>query len=129
MNIRKFSPERQGGDFTRSVLVQHDQPLHKKARLERPPIYPERFLVPDDKVGWEVDFPEYKPAYFVARVVLDNDVTKNPKGWADPEDVKIAQRERAIHSYEGKVIFDDKGRPRNPRGRTGIEGRALLGKW
>ncbi len=58
-------------------------------------MYPERFFVPDDKVSWEVEFPDYQPSYFVAPVVLDNDVKKNPKGWADPEDVAVAKRERA----------------------------------
>jgi len=32
-------------------------------------------------------------------------------------------------SYEGSIVFEATGRPRNPRGRTGMSGRGLLGKW
>ena len=33
------------------------------------------------------------------------------------------------YSFEGPLVFDRQGRPRNPRGRTGMIGRGLLGKW
>merc|ERR1719424_272131 len=32
-------------------------------------------------------------------------------------------------SYEGPISFDSVGFPLNPRGRTGLRGRGLLGKW
>ena len=32
-------------------------------------------------------------------------------------------------SYEGDYQLDSNGRPLNPRGRTGLVGRGLLGRW
>lgn len=53
---------------------------HIKARC---PVYPgsntNRFPVPDDKVDWEKDWPQYSPVYYTAPSVLKNPV------WADPE--------------------------------------------
>ncbi len=108
---------------------EREQYLHIKARKEKPKIYPDRFPVPDEKVKWEVSYPEYDPPYFVADSVLENDVTKKINGWADPENIKQAKERRNISSYEGNIIFDYNGFPHNPMGRTGIEGRGLLGKW
>jgi ADP-ribose pyrophosphatase len=97
-----------------------------KSRTEKPAIYPERFPVPDDKASWDTGY-SYAPDYFVADVVLAQDSSVKPGGWADPED--IDKLERKLHSYEGKVQFDDQGHPRNPYTRTGLKGRGLLGKW
>lgn len=105
-----------------------DGMLHKKARTEKPEMYPERIDVPDTKVPWEVSFSSYHPKYFVALKVLEEDRTKKDGGWADPENIQDVGRE--LKSYEGAVRIDKKtGRPQNPKGRTGIEGRGLLGKW
>jgi len=101
---------------------------HIKARTERPPEYPARFPVPDDLVLWETVFPGYTPPYYVSPVVLKNDCTKNPAGWADPEDIKEV-RETPRESFSGALKCDEAGRPKNPVGRTGIAGRGLLGKW
>ena len=52
--------------------------------------------------------------------------------WADPEDLdKIPDSDPLAErlSYEGPIRFDPQGFPINPRGRTGIRGRGLLGKW
>ena len=57
---------------------------HIKARQEKPPEYPERFDVADAVVLWENEYPAYDPPYYVSPVVLKNDCTKNPGGWADP---------------------------------------------
>jgi ADP-ribose pyrophosphatase len=100
---------------------------HVKARLEKPPEYPDRFPVPDEKVLWETVFPDYEPPYYVSPVVLKNDATINPAGWADPEDVTAATL--PAESFGGPLRFDESARPLNPIGRTGIAGRGLLGKW
>lgn len=100
---------------------------HVTARTERPPSYPPRFPVPDDKVAWETAFAGYDPPYHVDLVVLENDRSTNPRGWADPENLDHVTR--AFYSLEGVVRFDELGRPLNPLGRTGICGRGLLGKW
>ena len=101
--------------------------FHVKARTQRPPSYPPRFPVPDELVPWDVPYPAYAPPYFVDPEVLANDRTRNPEGWAEPED--FSRVRRGFPSYEGEVRRDGRGRPRNPRGRTGIEGRGRLGAW
>lgn len=101
---------------------------HIKARKESPPEYPPRFPVPDDMVAWESDYPDYRPPYYVSPVVLANDISRNPKGWADPEDISLLA-EIPLESFSGVLPRDGLGRPLNPVGRTGIAGRGLLGKW
>uniref|UniRef100_A0A7S2JNZ6 Nudix hydrolase domain-containing protein n=1 Tax=Haptolina brevifila TaxID=156173 RepID=A0A7S2JNZ6_9EUKA len=93
-------------------------------------LYPKRLEVPDHMTPWDVPWVLYNPTAFTHRTVLLNDRKINPKGWADPEDVHdIKQAEwDAKVSHEGKLIFDQ-GTPRNPRGRTGMSERGLLGKW
>ena len=108
---------------------------HRKARLERPESYPERFPVPDERVEWYEPFPGYAPNFFESEIVLQNDCRANPCGWADPHDLtgdEVADRIRkgVLVSFEGPIRVDqESGMPLNPFGRTGIEGRGLLGRW
>jgi len=102
--------------------------LHTKARFEKPAEYPERFPVPDQSVGWETACSDYAPTYYVSPVVLKNDSSRNPAGWADPEDVSLVA-EIPRESFSGALRHDTLERPLNPAGRTGIAGRGLLGKW
>ena len=104
-----------------------DGALHQKARNTKPELYPDRFPVPDEYVNWAIPYPEYKPPYFVAPTVLENDNATKSGGWADSE--KFDAPKKTLVSHEGNVVFDEEGRPRNPAGRTGISGRGLLGKW
>jgi ADP-ribose pyrophosphatase len=99
-----------------------DYKLHKKSRTKKHASYPARFVVPDDKVSWQIKFPEYLPVEFSAPIVLD---VKTP--WADPED--ISKINHPLMSYEGNLKLNEKGVPLNPFGRTGIAGRGVLGKW
>jgi len=99
-----------------------------KARTEKPESYPNRFTVSDEQANWNVPLDNYSPVYYVAPVVIENDSSKNEKGWADPEDVAQLGN-KVFESYEGEVRLDENGIPLNPHGRTGIEGRGLLGKW
>ncbi len=85
--------------------------LHQKARFERPPIYPPRLAVPDDKTAWATSYPGYAPVYFDAPVVLANDRSKKEGGWADPP--------------RPDTVVGEK----NPAGRTGVAGRGLWGKY
>ncbi|MRR55937.1 MAG: NUDIX domain-containing protein [Deltaproteobacteria bacterium] len=115
-------------DSRRSDSCAQNRALHSKARREKPAEYPDRFPVPDEKVSWQCEFPDYRPPYYVSPVVCANDCTRNPNGWADPEEITLlpsAPRE----SFEGVLVHDRAGRPLNPLGRTGISGRGLLGKW
>ena len=87
---------------------------------------PQRQRISIDEGPWVLDSPDYDPPYYVDPTVLANDSSKSPDGWADPEDVASIGDE--LESREAKHR-DDLGRPLNPRGRTGIAGRGLLGYW
>ncbi|MFA9391384.1 MAG: NUDIX domain-containing protein [Prolixibacteraceae bacterium] len=102
-------------------LLSDDQ-LHRKSRIQKHALYPYRFWVPDSKVFWEVNYPEYFPPEFNAPVVLDE---KTP--WADPQDIALVTH--PFNSFLGEVQFNQKGIPLNKIGRTGISGRGVLGKW
>ena len=104
--------------------------VHQHARSKHP-AYPERFPVPDDKVPWSVDWADYQPTEFEHMVVTDNDRTKKPGGWADPKDHTLIDfSARRSYAYgEGGLGVSPDGRPLNPKGRTGMSGRGLLGKW
>ena len=106
--------------------------LHIKARGPHA-MYPSRFTVPDEYVDWRLPYAEYVPTAYTASVVIDNDSTVKQGGWADPANPTVIALEtwntgpRA--SYEGDYVFDKFNRPLNPRGRTGMCERGLLGKW
>ena len=100
---------------------------HTRAREDTNPVYKgKRVELADASVPWSRDAPSYNPGEFTDDSVLTEGVAK---GWADPatphEVPDLKQRE----SYEGPIRFDTAGFPLNPRGRTGVRGRGLLGKW
>ncbi|KAL3858491.1 hypothetical protein ACJMK2_013079 [Sinanodonta woodiana] len=118
-------------------LVMTAVALHVKARCET---YPrdniKRFQVPDDKVSWSKDFPEYSPTEYTSKSVLG---APDKPEWSDPDPVKSPEefqqlkfndvdgnlnRCSHVHVYEVKDGF-----PVNPRGRTGVKGRGSLGRW
>jgi ADP-ribose pyrophosphatase len=111
-----------------SMHVNHQKPLHIKSRTQKPGDYPERFHVPDDKVSWDFTFPEYSSEKFTHENVLRQFATKWIQGWADNPDVP-SNLDTVFQSYEWMVRRDEQGRPMNPRGRTGISDRGILGKW
>ncbi|KAL4658340.1 ADP-ribose pyrophosphatase, mitochondrial isoform X1 [Arapaima gigas] len=87
-----------------------------------------RFPVPDDKVSWETDWPEYQPVNYTAPPVLARPF------WADPDIGSFSPRFNTLdgtvdrRSHEGEYRVQD-NKPLNPRGRTGVTGRGLLGRW
>ncbi|KAL6476718.1 hypothetical protein MHYP_G00152170 [Metynnis hypsauchen] len=103
--------------------------MHIKARCS---VYPgsdtHRFPVPDDNVSWAADWPEYSPVNYTAPSVLNKPV------WADQEIGSFSPQFNSLdgsvdrRSHEGEYTVQD-GRPLNPRGRTGLNGRGLLGRW
>lgn len=108
---------------------------HEQARSENNPHYRgKRFPVKDDQVSWSVTWEEYKPESFTSQGVLDNG-RDQPKGmkWADPPDPKLSyaphMEKRLSFENGGVILFDTDGYPLNPRGRTGLLGRGLLGAW
>jgi ADP-ribose pyrophosphatase len=105
-------------------LVSDD--FHLKIRGERSSSYPPRQRVSIDDAPWAAACTDYAPPYHVDASVLENDFSRKPGGWADPEDFDRLPLDRRPTGYR---YLDDKGRPLNPRGRTGIAGRGLLGRW
>jgi hypothetical protein len=111
------------------TLVADD--FHLKIRGERPDSYPPRLRVPIDEAPWGVECLDYTPPYHVDPSVLSNDRSEKAGGWADPEEFVTAQ-EPGAHGrgvMEMAEFHDAAGRALNPRGRTGIAGRGLLGRW
>lgn len=104
-------------------------PLHVKSRC---PEYPQskvrRFPVPDDKVDWSQNWPQYSPVNYTAPSVLKKPV------WADPEIGSFSPKFNSIDGKVDRTSFEghyklEKGFPLNPHGRTGLSGRGLLGHW
>jgi ADP-ribose pyrophosphatase len=100
---------------------------HTQARGEANTHYKgKRVKMGDYPVSWANNAPSYRPIEFTHdKIVLNQGVAQ---GWADPptphEVADLAQRK----TYEGPIDFVA-GVPRNPRGRTGLCGRGLLGRW
>ncbi len=99
--------------------------LHKKCTTQGSNGYPERNLT--GPVDWKQPNAAYKPTAFT------HDKVEAGPNWADPGDPESARLLRPsakFVSYEGNVSTSVDGvTPRNPRGRTGLEERGLLGKW
>lgn len=100
--------------------------FHLKIRGERPAVYPPRLRISIDESPWMLDCPGYDPPYYVDSSVTENEGGDGTDGWADPEDFAKVKDEPRIVAAKFK---DDAGMPLNPRGRTGIAGRGLLGLW
>jgi len=100
---------------------------HTRARGEANTHYKgKRVITNDTQVPWSFAWPDYNPKEFTHDSVINKGVAD---GWADPPTphevaADLAQRK----TYEGPIDFVA-GVPRNPRGRTGLRGRGLLGKW
>lgn len=103
---------------------------HTKARAPQYLNGPTRTPVSDDQVPWKSPFPDYEP------VVHYDGKLRGPKlpVWADNRAdlsaVKFNEMDGKINrkSHEGPYEIVD-GFPRNPRGRTGMAGQGLLGRF
>lgn len=80
-------------DTHRTILNKKDPRNFPKQRTDVPPFYllPDGSLVsrnpcpvPPEKADWDTPWSDYSPTDYTAQVVIDNDITTNPKGWADP---------------------------------------------
>ena len=105
---------------------------HPYPNRQRHPLYPARAAVFDEQVSWEKPWEDYAPTHFEAEVLTKNiRGMETGGGWADPAEIgpELTEVIRKRLTFEGPMTFDDHGRPRNPRGRTGMTGRGTLGKW
>lgn len=70
--------------------------LHQKCRQG---FYPssnvKRFAVPEEKVSWAVEYPEYKPVEYNAAALLD-------KPWADP-DIHVSSFKPKWNALDGNL--------------------------
>lgn len=99
--------------------------IHKKAARQPGKGYPERQI--NGPVDWKQPAPNYKPVHHTDPKVEAGPVWADP---ADPNHARMIRPDGQFQTYEGEVKFSSDGvTPQNPRGRTGIEGRGLLGKW
>ncbi|XP_039681142.1 ADP-ribose pyrophosphatase, mitochondrial [Perca fluviatilis] len=102
---------------------------HVKSRcLEYPGSKIQRFLVPDDKVDWSQNWPQYNPVSYTDPSVL------NKPAWADPDIGSFSPKFNTVDGAVDRTSFDgsykiEDGKPLNPHGRTGVTGRGLLGRW
>lgn len=88
-----------------------------------------RLLVPDDKVPWSVDWDDYLPPNYSSSRIHN-------QSWADPDisNTSFQPKWNTLdgtvnrQSHEGQYQLQN-GYPLNPHGRTGIQGRGLLGRW
>ena len=101
-------------------------PTPKKSRIGTAPGYPPRQSVAEYDAPWARPFTNYEPPEYTAEVVFLNEGK-----WADPKDIQVLKRKFLTRTSRGEVAvaMDTRGRPLNPLGRTGIQGRGLLGRW
>ena len=100
---------------------------HNKCRNNIYPGGAARFSVPDEKVSLNVDFPDYTPVDYT-----DSKVLTAP--WADSLDALASIKFNVLDrinrlNYDGDYGVDSKNTPINPKGRTGVVGRGLLGRF
>ncbi len=106
------------------LLVGDD--FHLKTRSEKPAEYPERLRIPIDLANWKTECPDYEPPYYVSPEVVEQDRRRNPQGEADPETEWIYPD---LVEWGRDYLRAADGKPLNPNGRTGIEGRGSLWLW
>ncbi|XP_041979469.1 ADP-ribose pyrophosphatase, mitochondrial-like [Aricia agestis] len=108
-NARKISKEYRTGVYLRSLV--------------------QRFSVPDSKVSWNTEYEEYDPPSYT-------DPKLNGKPYADPEIgmSNFTPKWNNIDGYINRISYTSQYEivnnfPRNPIGRTGLQGRGVLGRW
>jgi ADP-ribose pyrophosphatase len=101
-------------------------PIPRKSRTGTAPGYPPRQHVDEEDAPWTRPLANYHPPEYTADVVVQHEGR-----WADPQDVKDVKRAFLTRTGSGdvEVALDAWGRPLNPLGRTGLQGRGLLGRW
>jgi len=118
---RGFSPETgewAGADLLRCMKL--DKPSH----FGQEPGYLKRCLVEDERASWDVPWASYAP---FGMDIPHGYCTQKEGSAADNDDAMAVENLGSRFSFEGEIILDPKtNRPRNPRGRTGIQGRGTL---
>ena len=100
--------------------------FHLKIRSERPEAYPDRYRIPIDMAPWSRPCTGYHPPYYVSPGVIAYNRLINTEGKADPEDQWTFPD---IVDWGREYTRAKDGKPLNPSGRTGIQGRGSLWLW
>ena len=122
-------------------IILHRLKPHVDARATM--YYEERIAVPDDRVPWQAEHPEYAytvyDSYHYAEFNADGVAQGDPIAgeYRQMDDATTRLFEATDHptlrcrgTYEHVEPFDSQLQlPRNPRGRTGIGGRGMLFRW
>lgn len=87
--------------------------------------YAHRQAVPAEQRDWATPAPDYHPPELTTEWVKTTGVELGVSDPESPTEVDFSQRP----SFMGDYSFDDRGRPLNPTGRQGLEGRGDLSKW
>lgn len=108
--------------ITVSVLTDllRNSPLHQRGARERPEGYPQRCAVPLDREPWDVPLDGYEPP---------DASWSHPADEGDDDDVTRVRNLRDRAGLLGALRFDERGRPLNPLGRTGLGGRGFFYRW
>jgi ADP-ribose pyrophosphatase len=112
--------------LTRRSLASRSAPPPRKSRTGTAPGYPPRQHVAEADAPWTKPLAGYEPPEYTGTVVF-----QHAGDWADPQDVNDVRRIFLTRTGRGDVPvpLDARGRPLNPLGRTGLQGRGLLGRW
>lgn len=99
--------------------------LKKMAATERGITALIRAAVPNDKVAWDVEYPEYSPVFV--------DIPRGESNFRKAGDISDPTNPADIPLFTSletdRVSRDHNGYPLNPMGRTGLTGRGMLDKW
>lgn len=110
---------------TTRTMISHVKCRNSLYPYSRKPV--NRLFVPDDKVPWSVNWPEYDPPSFSV-------VTKQSWEDSDLTDPNFKPKWNVVDSAVNRRSFIGQyklldGVPLNIVGRTGLKGRGRLGKW
>ncbi|XP_044529057.1 ADP-ribose pyrophosphatase, mitochondrial-like [Gracilinanus agilis] len=86
--------------------------------------------VPNEKVGWLVEWQEYNPVEYTAVSVLAGPMWAYPRISEKNFSPKFNEKDGHVELKSQNGLYEiENGQPRNPAGRIGLVGRGLLGHW
>ena len=94
------------------------------------PAYPPPVRLLGSELDWNAPCPKYNPVYYVhPDVVRLAGIGTQPENPTEEEKKKIRREFKSYHTPKAGWFWGQDGIIRNPMGRTGINGRGLLGQY